>query len=368
MMIQQRLKQFLVLIPLLFIAIGVSAYGGPSGAPTTNNTPGPVSIGPLNEVKNGGLSVTTFAARGDSLFGQDVYFGGQVVGGFPSATTSAIAIGDTTTAVATVVSGSLRAATAQSDTLSHSDTNVKPVCALADGTFVLCSAPPTACVINAFTSNKYSAKSGSAPLTFSWSTTGCTSVSLQGVPLATTSGSIQQAVPSQTTTYTLTASNTTSNDTASFTITIGAQVGAQGGTATINLALSQIPATIFSGSVDNPFAGYLKAYYGQVTLAPDFSNPTTPTGITPIVFEVCADVVSGFPALCLGGLSNGSVPTTVQVPYAAYNVQFNGACQGSNIQGSTPSLRYNNNGTPGNLVGNSLIISTPGPVNLLVQC
>jgi hypothetical protein len=148
---KKTFKQLVLLtIPLMLVAVvATAAYYPPQGAPTgIGNRTKPFNVSAENQDRLGSLSVNTFRVRLDSLFNNDVYVLGQINGGYandgstPALLTSQVTVGNVTNPTAILVNGKIRAMTGgQSDTLKFpgSATDLKNVCATADGTYVLCN-------------------------------------------------------------------------------------------------------------------------------------------------------------------------------------------------------------------------------------
>jgi hypothetical protein len=67
------LQPIKILILGLVLSLGVSyVFAALQGAPPTGNVAGPLNEGPSSQVKDGGLSVNAFEARGDSRFKHSV--------------------------------------------------------------------------------------------------------------------------------------------------------------------------------------------------------------------------------------------------------------------------------------------------------
>ena len=68
------LQSVKVIILGLVLSLGImNVSAALEGAnPPANNVPGPINEGPSSQIKNGGLSVNAFTARGNSLFYQPV--------------------------------------------------------------------------------------------------------------------------------------------------------------------------------------------------------------------------------------------------------------------------------------------------------
>lgn len=136
---KQKLTQLgIALLALVLIAPVAIAYNAPEGSPSTYNSDGPLTVGPTDQVKDGGLSVNAFQARGNAYFDQNVSFHGAVYGG-TAAAPGPIVFGSTTNNVDLAINGASEATgTYQSDSLKNDDGNT-PVCADKDGVFYLCS-------------------------------------------------------------------------------------------------------------------------------------------------------------------------------------------------------------------------------------
>lgn len=66
---------FLVLALLLAVDFIYAAWTNPTADPTGNNTPTPINVGSVAQVKNGGLSVNAFSAYQNSYFAANVGLG-----------------------------------------------------------------------------------------------------------------------------------------------------------------------------------------------------------------------------------------------------------------------------------------------------
>lgn len=99
---KQLFKTLLITLPLLAIAVGVSAYSNPGTFPTDTDVV-PVTIGVANQVKLGGLGVTEFIARDNAAFNGTMFVSGLVRGGdlctASSCPDSTVTFGDSTTTV-----------------------------------------------------------------------------------------------------------------------------------------------------------------------------------------------------------------------------------------------------------------------------
>lgn len=86
--------QFLTLSIALAVALTVSyvsaQWQGPTATPPGNNTPPPVNVGTVGQVKPGGLSVNELSAYGASWFDQGVSFKGAIGGVTPGSTPGSI--------------------------------------------------------------------------------------------------------------------------------------------------------------------------------------------------------------------------------------------------------------------------------------
>lgn len=138
---KNHFKKFLIIIPLLLVAGGTFAaytFVGPTAAPTSNNTDGPLDISATDQIKNGGLSVNTFQSRTGSDFLQQTTFTGLVNGGTVAAGTSSIPFGTSANKASIKETGNATiAGNYQSDSLKTGG-GVKPLCANATGTFYIC--------------------------------------------------------------------------------------------------------------------------------------------------------------------------------------------------------------------------------------
>ena len=357
----------------IVVALGMSyasaAWNDPStGAPGTNIAL-PIHMG-QSQLKDGGLSVNTFTAWQNAHFVQQVFINemlSAVTGSTLVRFGGADALGTTRTVAVDVSGGFTTTGTIKA--VNVAGTSEGKLCATADGTIVRCvaQAVPATCVINSFTSNKYSVKPNAPQLTFSWSTTGCTSASINGVPLSSVNGSGLYNAPTQTTVYTLTATNGTTSPTKSFTITFGTPPVAS---SNIALYLSDVPYVYSTGTSDGSNYGYSfkRSYYGKVTLAPQYAvTPGTPSP----ELEVCGDPSPTSAAVCASqnpNPNNNPPPDIEQIQHGDYTVIFNGLCQNSpGMANGSPSLHYRNgDGSVGSLVPSSINIS--GKVEFIASC
>jgi hypothetical protein len=147
--------QILILVIILLpLAFSINAYNNPTSG---EQRPGNTSVEPIYtdssvQIKNGNLDVGgAFTATGNNAGKVSAYFDQDVF--IPGFYTKIIGNGSTASSTVTVgsdlsISGSLitnhpyigHSWSVQSDTLKHDPTSfsLKEVCALADGTFVLC--------------------------------------------------------------------------------------------------------------------------------------------------------------------------------------------------------------------------------------
>lgn len=141
------MKQFL-LNNLKALALGIilaaavgSVYAAtwtqPTASAPSNNVPTPLHTGD-SQVKNGGLSVGSFAAYDNSLFDQKVYFKGIIRGGTPDQTNSQVTIGDADAVTHAAIAGNVTTTDfLQNEAMANpSGTNL---CADASGNVVLCT-------------------------------------------------------------------------------------------------------------------------------------------------------------------------------------------------------------------------------------
>ncbi len=145
---KNTLQKSLILLPLLLVAgITFAAYSftGPTVAPTSNNTDGPLNDSATDQVKTGGLSVNTFDAASNAYFNQNAIFTGSIFGGTPNNGTAPVNFGnpaDTANPVNVSIAGTdTVVGTYQSDTLKTGG-GIKPVCADQDGEFYICGTTP----------------------------------------------------------------------------------------------------------------------------------------------------------------------------------------------------------------------------------
>ncbi|MFA6524197.1 MAG: hypothetical protein WC264_02395 [Candidatus Paceibacterota bacterium] len=81
----ELLQSVKVIILGLVLSVGIafvfSAGIGTGSVPPSNNVPGPINTGTLDQIKNGGLSVNAFLVAGDSFFNGLVTLGNFIGGG-----------------------------------------------------------------------------------------------------------------------------------------------------------------------------------------------------------------------------------------------------------------------------------------------
>ena len=69
MYIQRFAMGFFVVSALLFTSAVANAWSEPTGNPTTGDVDAPINVGPVNQVKDGGIGVNSLAVFGNSIFG-----------------------------------------------------------------------------------------------------------------------------------------------------------------------------------------------------------------------------------------------------------------------------------------------------------
>lgn len=69
MYIQRFAMGFLVVSALLFTSAVANAWSEPTGNPTTGDVDAPINVGPVDQVKDGGIGVNSLAVFGNSIFG-----------------------------------------------------------------------------------------------------------------------------------------------------------------------------------------------------------------------------------------------------------------------------------------------------------
>lgn len=147
-----------LLIVLVIVLIAGYAHASPYSAPTgnpppANNTYFPVHqngspYGGDDQIKTGGLSVTSFLALMNAQFSQNLILQGPVHGGTPGGAASIVSFGglDSNTAgtvftrnVDVVISGGLKVTkTIRSASLAHpNQPGLKPVCVQAGTTYLI---------------------------------------------------------------------------------------------------------------------------------------------------------------------------------------------------------------------------------------
>ena len=142
-MSQKTISRFTLFITTVVFAgmLGVttSAYENPTASAPGNNTDGPINIGPTNQVKDGSLGVNAFVARNNALFNDKVRIDGLVRGGVPANVTSTVTVGSTTEAVGMKTVGTLHTELGfKVGALAHGGSDLKPICADADGILHIC--------------------------------------------------------------------------------------------------------------------------------------------------------------------------------------------------------------------------------------
>lgn len=132
-------------IVALALSYGVQAasFKTPSGTPPAGNTPTPLNVGLTDQVKQGGLSVTTFISRANAELDGTTYFGG-VLHADATNPGNLIAFGGTdpkgiVRSVAFAISGGFQNTGSLAST-PLSNTKLSPVCADPNGKLILCAA------------------------------------------------------------------------------------------------------------------------------------------------------------------------------------------------------------------------------------
>jgi hypothetical protein len=144
---QLPFKPLLALVVVFFALAGITnAYNSPSVAAPGSNTAEPLDISAESQVKNSGLSVNTFVARGNALFSQKAIFNGLIRGGSPTDTNSTINIGGVsggTYSVDVHATGTAKAITGfNASTLTHAYASDQQICSDADGNIIICQNGP----------------------------------------------------------------------------------------------------------------------------------------------------------------------------------------------------------------------------------
>jgi hypothetical protein len=138
---KKHLSKLFIIIPLLLVggaAMAAYTFVGPISGPTANNTDAPLDVSATNQIKNGGLSVATFEARGNAYFDQSTYFSGMIRGGTVANNAPNVSFGSTAAPANVVQTGNMfLSGTYQSDTLKTGG-GLKPLCADSAGKFFIC--------------------------------------------------------------------------------------------------------------------------------------------------------------------------------------------------------------------------------------
>lgn len=138
----------LLFTAVLSIGISYAAWNTPSVVPPSNNIASPVTALPVSQVKNGDLSVNTFAALGNGSFKQRVLFNGTILALDPSTNTPTFRIGGINSAGATVsVNTTVSHDVVSQETIGSSklkNTTLSPLCSDGSGNVVLCGSAPVA--------------------------------------------------------------------------------------------------------------------------------------------------------------------------------------------------------------------------------
>jgi hypothetical protein len=122
------------------IALGISAYAAPfanpAGSAPSGNVSAPLHTGP-DQIKDGGLSVGTFAAFKNAQFSQQAFFNGTINGVADDDGNSWLNLGDANRLVNASVAGNIGATDYIKSTPLSNDAS-KILCAKTDGTITLC--------------------------------------------------------------------------------------------------------------------------------------------------------------------------------------------------------------------------------------
>lgn len=142
-----RQYQFIAFGVLLSVAGVVGAYTPATTGAFGANTDAPLNVSGTNQDKAGGLSVSTFQARGNAYFSQQTFVQGGISGGNVQKNgTTTVVFGDSNHTVNTSVNGGIEVGgVVQSNSLATGPKGgKKPVCANEKGTLFLCNTAPVA--------------------------------------------------------------------------------------------------------------------------------------------------------------------------------------------------------------------------------
>ncbi|MDB5254873.1 MAG: hypothetical protein JWL92_249 [Candidatus Nomurabacteria bacterium] len=126
---------------VVFFALGLAHAGSytlPSAAAPGSNVDVPLHTGP-SQVKDGSLSVGTFAAYQDAVFSQQVLLNGTVFGGQPGNASSTLKVGIPGYATNISANGGV----AVVGNIANGSVKSAALCADTNGTIVACAAPST---------------------------------------------------------------------------------------------------------------------------------------------------------------------------------------------------------------------------------
>ncbi len=144
---KQGIKLFVLLLVMgigiasISVARGGFSYESPNfSAPGDSGEVVPISTGTTVDTKVGGLSVSNFLAEAFAQVGGQTFFTGELRGGNPQSTNSALFFGDDTVPVSVEATGVIATTqTMQSDTLlPESGTSWSYVCAREQGELDIC--------------------------------------------------------------------------------------------------------------------------------------------------------------------------------------------------------------------------------------
>ncbi|HTH93119.1 MAG TPA: hypothetical protein VL576_01380 [Candidatus Paceibacterota bacterium] len=138
----------IVAIGLSYVAHAAGTWNDASGTPPANNTAFPLNVGAADQIKQGGLGVTTFIANANAELDGSTYFTGPLHAD-PANGNSTISIGGTdpkgiTRNVNVAMNGSFtNSGSITSAPLANNA--MTPVCANSAGVVILCSASTNVC-------------------------------------------------------------------------------------------------------------------------------------------------------------------------------------------------------------------------------
>lgn len=283
---KQRFSQILILaIVLLPLAFTARGYTAPTAAPTGGNTDGPLTVGSVDEVKLGGLSVNAFHATGGALFVQDAYLQGFVRGGTPT-TTLPIAV---TTDVA--VSGNVMTKNAVSTTLAG--TGIRPLCATAAGTYAPCTVGAAGPTVHLTATPVTSANKSKLTWTSSGATS-CTGTNFStgaGSPTVSTGTGVGVTITGMSQTYSIACTGAGGTAYDSVTLTISDLCGSTVGSCIAGATASSPVTTYVPGNTSTGGGLYstfdscqtswtCTAGNGTASLCSFSSQPVGPAGTT----------------------------------------------------------------------------------------